>query len=87
MEDILDHYEKPFNPREPLICLDEQPYQLLDDARPFEPAAPGKAAKQEKTKAEVVLDDNPHLKTAVQQIEKQFGEGAIMPLGSAGSTV
>jgi recombination protein RecA len=43
----------------------------------------GKAAKQEKTKAEVVLDDNPHLKTAVQQIEKQFGEGAIMPLGAA----
>lgn len=27
-------------------------------------------------------DQNPHLKTALQQIEKQFGEGAIMPLGS-----
>ena len=47
MEDILDHYEKPLNPREPLICLDEQPYQLLDDTRPFEPAMPGKVAKQD----------------------------------------
>lgn len=29
-----------------------------------------------------VLEQNAHLKTALQQIEKQFGEGAIMPLGA-----
>ncbi|MDP7206841.1 MAG: DNA recombination/repair protein RecA, partial [Pirellulaceae bacterium] len=29
-----------------------------------------------------MLDSNSQLKTALQQIEKQFGEGAIMPLGS-----
>ncbi len=29
-----------------------------------------------------LLDDNPVLKTTVAQIEKQFGEGAIMPLGA-----
>ena len=29
-----------------------------------------------------VFDKNPDLKSAVAQIEKQFGEGAIMPLGS-----
>lgn len=28
------------------------------------------------------LDQDPNLKTTLQQIEKQFGEGAIMPLGS-----
>jgi recombination protein RecA len=28
------------------------------------------------------FEDNPHLKAALQQIEKQFGEGAIMPLGA-----
>jgi len=28
------------------------------------------------------LDQNPNLRTTLQQIEKQFGEGAIMPLGS-----
>ncbi len=47
MEDVLDQYEKAFNPREPLICMDEQPYQLLDDTCPFKPAVPGKAAKQD----------------------------------------
>ena len=28
------------------------------------------------------LADHPHLKTTIAQIEKQFGEGSIMPLGS-----
>ncbi|MFO0901455.1 MAG: recombinase RecA [Pirellulales bacterium] len=42
-----------------------------------------KAAKEPKGSAKVSpLDQNPHLKTALQQIEKQFGEGAIMPLGA-----
>jgi hypothetical protein len=47
MEDVLDQYEKPLNPAEPVICLDEQPYQLLADTHPSEPAAPGKTAKQD----------------------------------------
>lgn len=47
MEDVLDQYEKPLDPREPVICLDEQPYQLLDDTRPCQAAAPGKIAKQD----------------------------------------
>jgi len=42
-----------------------------------------KAVKTSKTesKAEGILNQNPNLKTALTQIEKQFGEGAIMPLG------
>lgn len=47
MEDVLDQYEKPHDPAEPVICMDEQPYQLLDDARPPQRAAPGKIAKQD----------------------------------------
>jgi transposase len=47
MEDVLDQYEKPFDPKEPVICLDEQPYQMVDDARPPEKAQPGKIAKQD----------------------------------------
>lgn len=47
MEDVLDQYEKPLDPVEPVICLDEQPYQLLDDTRPSERAVPGKEAKQD----------------------------------------
>ncbi len=33
MEDVLDIYEMPYNPDLPVICMDEKPYQLLDDAR------------------------------------------------------
>lgn len=47
MEDVLDQYEKPYDPREPVVCLDEQPYQLLDDARPGQSTAPGRIAKQD----------------------------------------
>jgi hypothetical protein len=25
MEDVLDQYEKPYNPAEPVVCMDEQP--------------------------------------------------------------
>ena len=47
MEEVLDQYEKPHDPSEPVICLDEQPYQLLDDVRPAQRAAPGKSAKED----------------------------------------
>jgi len=33
MEDVLTLYEKPLNREEPVVCLDEKPVQLLDDAR------------------------------------------------------
>ena len=39
-----------------------------------------KAGKKDVAKS--VLDDNPQLKTTLAQIEKEFGEGAIMALGS-----
>lgn len=55
----------------------------------------GRMAKKEKTgkagrdsadsgkdKKGSILEQNTQLKTALQQIEKQFGEGAIMPLGA-----
>lgn len=33
MEDLLALYEKPLNPKEPVVCLDEKPVQCLDDKR------------------------------------------------------
>jgi len=42
---------------------------------------PKKAAVKSESKAEAVFTKNPNLKNALAQIEKQFGEGAIMPLG------
>ena len=33
MEDVLDVYELPYDPMYPVVCMDEQPYQLFDDVR------------------------------------------------------
>ena len=44
MEDLLDLYAKLFNPKEPVICLDEKSKQLLEDSRPGSEVAPGKIA-------------------------------------------
>jgi len=45
MEDILDTYCLPFDEDVPLICMDEKPYQLLDDVlRPI-PMKRGKKKK------------------------------------------
>ena len=38
MEDVLDVYEMPYDPNIPVVCMDEMPYQLLDDSRPALPA-------------------------------------------------
>ena len=47
MEDVLGIYEKPYNPAEPVVCLDEKPVSLHADVRPPSPAKPGKPAKQD----------------------------------------
>ena len=38
MEDVLDIYELPYDPMYPVVCMDEKPYQLLDDVREPLPA-------------------------------------------------
>ena len=47
MEDILEVYEKPYDPSEPVICLDEKSVPLHADVRPSCAAAPGREARQE----------------------------------------
>lgn len=47
MEDVLAVYEKPYNPAQPVVCLDEKPVTLHADMRPPIPAAPGKVAKRD----------------------------------------
>ena len=44
--------------------------------------APAKSKAKKATPVEELLNDNEHLKNAVQQIEKQFGDGSIMTLGN-----
>lgn len=38
MEDVLEIYSKPYNPLIPVICMDEQPIQLLNETREPIPA-------------------------------------------------
>ncbi len=33
MEDVLDVYELPYNPLQPVVCMDEKPYQLMGESR------------------------------------------------------
>ena len=47
MEDVLEIYERPYNPQQPVICLDEKPVTLHADVRPTSPAAPGREARRD----------------------------------------
>jgi transposase len=41
MEEILDLYEEPYDPRRPVVCFDERPCQLIGDVRDPLPMKPG----------------------------------------------
>ncbi len=38
MEDVLEVYERPYDLKEPVVCLDEKPITLHADVRPGSPA-------------------------------------------------
>lgn len=40
MEDLLDLYGEPYDPKRPVVCFDERPDQLLEDVREPLPAEP-----------------------------------------------
>jgi hypothetical protein len=44
MEDVLEVYERPYDPEQPVVCLDEKPVTLHADVRPASPAKPGREA-------------------------------------------
>src|SRR5215471_9527527 len=47
MEDVLATYERPYDPAEPVVCLDEKPVALHADVRPARAAAPGREARRD----------------------------------------
>ena len=47
MEDVLETYEKPYDPAEPVVCLDEKPVTLHADVRPASDAKPGREARSD----------------------------------------
>jgi hypothetical protein len=47
MYDVLDLYEEPYDPKRPVIGLDEKPKQLVEDSRKPIPMSKGKIEKQD----------------------------------------
>ena len=47
MEDVLDVYTRPHDPTRPVVCLDETSRQLLAQARPPLPPAPGRPGRHD----------------------------------------
>lgn len=45
MEDVLEVYRRPYNPKFPVVCLDEASKQLIGEVESANPPAPGKPAR------------------------------------------
>jgi DDE superfamily endonuclease len=45
MEDVLDLYQQPRDPRRPLVCMDEQCKQLVREVRPPRRSMPGRPTR------------------------------------------
>ena len=44
MEDVLEIYARPYDEKEPVVCLDETNRQLIEETRTPRPVCPGQAA-------------------------------------------
>ena len=45
MERVLDVYRRPYDPARPVVCMDEQPRQLIRETRPPQGVRPGRARR------------------------------------------
>jgi hypothetical protein len=45
MEDVLEVYKRPYDPKRPVVCLDETSKQLIGEVQTPVPAAPGQVAQ------------------------------------------
>ncbi len=84
MEDVLEVYQRPFDPKRPLLCMDEISKQLLADSRLPLPMRPGKLERYDYEyvrhgTANVFLSFAPllgrrHLKVTAQRTRKDWAE-------------
>ncbi len=47
MEQVLEVYKRPYDAKHPVVCMDEQPKQLIAETRKSVPAAPGQASRED----------------------------------------
>ena len=66
MEDVLDVYERPYDPDRPVICMDEASKQLVGEVRDPLPTIPGHVAKAD---AEYVRNGTANLFIACEPLD------------------
>jgi hypothetical protein len=47
MEGVLEVYERPYDPEQPVVCVDEKPVTMHADVRPTSAAVPGREARRD----------------------------------------
>jgi len=47
MEDILDVYARPYDPKRPVVCMDETSKQMIQETRAPVPSAPGRPERED----------------------------------------
>jgi hypothetical protein len=47
MEDVLEVYKRPYDETRPVVCMDEQPTQLIKETRENIPAVPGRVERED----------------------------------------
>ena len=65
MEDVLDVYCRPLDPRRPVVCLDELSRQLVGEVRMPLPSCPGQAERYD---CEYVRNGTAHLFVAFEPL-------------------
>ena len=74
------YMNSPYNPKRPVVCMDEKPYQLLDDAREPLPMRPG---DNQKIDSEYVRNGTCSIFAFVEPLEAlimSVCENTVLPL-------
>ena len=87
MEDILDLYAQPYQPRYPVVCFDELPYQLISEKTKPRPIQPGQPERYDyeyrrEGRCNLFLWLQPlagwrHVKVTQQRTKQDFARGML----------
>ena len=74
MEAVLEVYDQPYDPQEPVVCFDERPVQLVSKTRTPLPAQPGQPQRYD---YEYKREGTCNLFAFFQPLQRQFDGVAI----------
>ena len=86
MENVLAVYHRPYDPKRPVVCMDETSKQLVKETRTPQPAAynagPARVAKLRKEAAARGLDANRWFQNVEIVAAKQIGNETVQYVGN-----